>query len=216
MPSQKPTAPKHSKLEVVSTKWQRGLIITGPFSEIWKQKCHHSLCATCKSYGPMPYHGFQHDKCRYYTSKTRKWLGYSTTWLRVICEAWRIQLWCFSWSFLVRYFSAQAERSVISGEFWKTTDRLSDRSALFPTRTIMTSFPRSARTSSIHLDVERKEARSFLELAILPKRRRDNKNLLVISNTTIATEESRMYDGINDRNRSYGATTLSCLFVSNG
>ena len=56
----------------------------------------------------------------------------------------------------------------------------------------MTSFPRSDLTSSIHFDVERKEVRSnakkighraFLKMAT---------DTLVMSNTTIATEESRM------------------------
>ena len=37
---------------------------------------------------------------------------------------------------------------------------LSDRSVLFPTSTMITSFPRSLRTSSIHLEVLRNEARS--------------------------------------------------------
>lgn len=40
------------------------------------------------------------------------------------------------------------------------TNRLSDKSALLPTNTIITSLPRSDFTSSIHLDVERKDARS--------------------------------------------------------
>ena len=40
------------------------------------------------------------------------------------------------------------------------TDRLSERSALFPTRTIITSFPLSERTSSIHFDVDMKDWRS--------------------------------------------------------
>jgi hypothetical protein len=40
------------------------------------------------------------------------------------------------------------------------TCRLSLASVLFPTKTIITSFPRSFRTSSIHLEVFRKEARS--------------------------------------------------------
>lgn len=35
------------------------------------------------------------------------------------------------------------------------TDRFSERSALLPTRTMMTSFPRSDRTSSIHFEVDR-------------------------------------------------------------
>lgn len=38
--------------------------------------------------------------------------------------------------------------------------RLSDRSALFPTSTIITSFPLSDRTSSIHFVVDKKDARS--------------------------------------------------------
>ena len=40
------------------------------------------------------------------------------------------------------------------------TCRFSEASVLLPTRTIMTSLPRSLRTSSIHLEVFRKEARS--------------------------------------------------------
>jgi hypothetical protein len=38
--------------------------------------------------------------------------------------------------------------------------RLSDKSALLPTNTIMTSFPRSDRTSSIHFVVDKKDWRS--------------------------------------------------------
>ena len=38
--------------------------------------------------------------------------------------------------------------------------RLSDKSALLPTKTIMTSFPRSERTSSIHLEVDKNDVRS--------------------------------------------------------
>jgi len=72
------------------------------------------------------------------------------------------------------------------------TCRLSDKSALFPTSTMMTSFPRSDRTSSIHFVVERNDAR------------------FVISYTTIATEESRIYEGIRDRKRSCPAVSHSC------
>eukprot|EP00614_Pseudopedinella_elastica_P037373 CAMPEP_0181264100 /NCGR_PEP_ID=MMETSP1097-20121128/2953_1 /TAXON_ID=35684 /ORGANISM="Pseudopedinella elastica, Strain CCMP716" /LENGTH=69 /DNA_ID=CAMNT_0023362971 /DNA_START=399 /DNA_END=608 /DNA_ORIENTATION=- len=50
----------------------------------------------------------------------------------------------------------------------------SDRSDLFPTSMITTSLPRSERTSSIHFDELRNEARS------------------VISYTTTATDESLM------------------------
>ena len=39
--------------------------------------------------------------------------------------------------------------------------RLSAKSALLPTSTTITSFPLSDLTSSIHLDVDRKEARSW-------------------------------------------------------
>jgi hypothetical protein len=38
--------------------------------------------------------------------------------------------------------------------------RLSERSALFPTNTMMTSLPRSERTSSIHLVVDMNDCRS--------------------------------------------------------
>lgn len=44
----------------------------------------------------------------------------------------------------------------------------SDKSVLFPTNTMMTSLPRSARTSSIHLDVFRKDARSAMFVATHP------------------------------------------------
>jgi hypothetical protein len=46
--------------------------------------------------------------------------------------------------------------------------RLSERSALFPTRTMMTSVPLSERTSSIHLLVDMKEARSGMKRLIQP------------------------------------------------
>ena len=46
--------------------------------------------------------------------------------------------------------------SVVRGG-WLAAYRLSDRSALLPTKTIITSFPLSDLTSSIHLDVERKD-----------------------------------------------------------
>lgn len=49
-----------------------------------------------------------------------------------------------------RYF-----RSIV-----ETSYRLSDKSALLPTSTIMTSFPRSDRTSSIHFVVDKKDWRS--------------------------------------------------------
>lgn len=42
----------------------------------------------------------------------------------------------------------------------KDTCRLSERSALFPTNTMMTSFPLSDRTSSIHFDVDMNDWRS--------------------------------------------------------
>lgn len=42
----------------------------------------------------------------------------------------------------------------------ETSYRLSDKSALLPTSTIMTSFPRSDRTSSIHFVVDKKDWRS--------------------------------------------------------
>ena len=64
------------------------------------------------------------------------------------------------------------------------TYRLSCKSVLFPTRQMITSFPRSARTSSSHCVV-------FW-----------NDCLLVISYTMMATEESRMYPGMSDRKRS--------------
>lgn len=37
---------------------------------------------------------------------------------------------------------------------------MSERSALLPTSTIITSFPRSDRTSSIHFDVDMNDVRS--------------------------------------------------------
>ena len=56
----------------------------------------------------------------------------------------------------------------------------------------MTSLPRSARTSSTHLDVDWNESR------------------FVTSYTTIATDESRIYEGISERNRSCPAVSHSC------
>jgi hypothetical protein len=45
---------------------------------------------------------------------------------------------------------------------WKeTANRLSDRSALLPTNTIITSLPRSDLTSSIHFDVDMNDALSI-------------------------------------------------------
>ena len=72
------------------------------------------------------------------------------------------------------------------------TARLSARSVLFPTSTMTTSLPRCARTSAIHLAVDSKDSR------------------LVMSKTTTATCESRMYDGIRERNRSWPAVSQSC------
>ena len=46
------------------------------------------------------------------------------------------------------------------GSHHGSTDLRSDKSVLFPTSMMTTSLPRSVRTSSIHLDVFRKDARS--------------------------------------------------------
>lgn len=46
---------------------------------------------------------------------------------------------------------------LLVGRYLKFHYRLSDKSALFPTRTTRTSLPRSARTSSIHLVVDKNE-----------------------------------------------------------
>ena len=94
------------------------------------------------------------------------------------------------------------------------TCRRSDKSVLFPTRTMMTSFPLSFRTSSIHFEVFRKEARSaavrlryklFCRSCLA-----EYYHLLVMSYTTTATEESLMYEGINDLNLSCPAVSQSC------
>lgn len=81
--------------------------------------------------------------------------------------------------------------------------RLSDRSALLPTKTMMTSFPRSDRTSSIHLEVDMNDCRSVHKGEHIHVSWGAGA-LLVISNTTIATEQSRMYEGISERYRSFG------------
>ncbi len=88
------------------------------------------------------------------------------------------------------------------------TCRFSERSVLFPTKIIITSFPRSFLTSSIHFEVLRNEARST-QLK-LDQEEIGNGTLLVISNTTTATEESLIYDGIRDRNLSCPAVSQSC------
>jgi len=77
----------------------------------------------------------------------------------------------------------------------QATHRLSERSALFPTSTIMTSFPRSERTSSIHFVVDKKDWRSGEAIgkpSQLQTEGIQGHDELVISNTTIATEESRI------------------------
>mmetsp|Transcript_38198 Transcript_38198/g.94984 ORF Transcript_38198/g.94984 Transcript_38198/m.94984 type:complete len:265 (-) Transcript_38198:3-797(-) len=74
----------------------------------------------------------------------------------------------------------------------EVTCRCAARSVLLPTRTMTTSFPRCARTSAIHLAVEAKDSR------------------LVMSNTTTATCESRIYDGMSERNRSCPAVSHTC------
>ena len=72
------------------------------------------------------------------------------------------------------------------------TFRLAARSILFPTSTMITSVPRCARTSAIHLVVASNDSR------------------LVMSKTTTATCESRMYDGMSERKRSCPAVSHSC------
>ena len=79
--------------------------------------------------------------------------------------------------------------------------RLSDKSALLPTSTTITSFPRSDRTSSIHFDVDKNDCRSACA-SVGVYRRSYGQDSLVISKTTMATVESRMYDGMSERKRS--------------
>ena len=98
------------------------------------------------------------------------------------------------WAFAVASSSVTCLRhlSTYSSEkSLRCTHRLSDRSALFPTSTTMTSFPRSDRTSSIHFVVERKDCRSE-DVLVLRGNVMSGNHGLVISNTTIATVESRM------------------------
>ena len=61
------------------------------------------------------------------------------------------------------------------------TDRLSDRSALFPTSTIITSFPRSDRTSSIHFAVDMNDCRSR-------KRRSEDRQSLELHERALACD----------------------------
>ena len=64
----------------------------------------------------------------------------------------------------------------------------------------MTSCPRSLRTSSTHLVVLLNDTRSVISLDM--PARDIGVDVLVISYTITATEESRMYEGISERNRS--------------
>jgi len=100
----------------------------------------------------------------------------------------------------------------------KFTCLLSERSVLFPTSIIMTSLPRSVRTSSIHFDVWWNE---FASRNLISKYQNYSLNsynykfkkkfgILVISYTTTATVESRIYEGIRLRNLSCPAVSHNC------
>ena len=70
---------------------------------------------------------------------------------------------------------ATCEKSVwwcqnMSVESDSETNRLSERSALLPTSTMITSFPLSERTSSIHLDVDMNDWRSVVRVRCQPSR----------------------------------------------
>lgn len=63
------------------------------------------------------------------------------------------------------------------------TCRRSERSVLFPTKTIMTSLPRSLRTSSIHFEVFRNDARSVSKSLIKCSGNRNSKQRINCNNS---------------------------------